>query len=437
MTFLRFVVSAGIEPATQGFSVLCSTALNSYLNVFLAFLTSKCAKSVPSMSTNYTEPTIVTSDDLNKRSYVTFYFNNIRVREFHGKNIGQRINPNRANTLEERAQLLKKLKFELHKALDANQYPIDSDLEKTIKSINDTNSISDTQITAIELLFEAVKDKLRTDLSKTYKRDLKSVYRQFRDFMLPEESKGMIINITTARIEKFLSQFGSTGTYFMNKRRNLSVLFSAAGRLIDKPLKSVKETKRRKSKAKLHEKYNYEQIKPILKYLKVHYPNLHICCLLTYGSWLRPHEEIRLLSMDNFKNDNTEVHLSGNENKGGKVRVVYIPDYIRVEINPILSNLTRYDNIFSLQPEPFNESYFNTQWSRAWAKMFELGLIYENQTIYSFRHTAAVALYKKTKDVYLLQQLLGHSSIVVTLKYLRNLGALSSNELKESAPTLD
>jgi integrase len=394
-------------------------------------------RQMSSTTLNFTEPAIVTSDDLNKRSYITFYFNNERVREYNGKSIDQKINPNRANSIEERNRLLKKLKFELHKALDANQYPVKSDVGAIAKSTNDAKPISFSPPTAIKLLFEAVKNKLRTDLSKTYKRDLKSVYRQFRDYMLPEESVGPITNITTARIEKFLSQFGSTGTYFMNKRRNLSVLFSAAGQLIDKPLKSVKETKRRKSKAKLHEKYNHEQIKPILTYLKGHYPNLYICCLLTYGSWLRPHEEIRLLSVDNFKNDNTEVHLSGNENKGGKVRVVYIPEYIRVEINPILSRLTRSDNIFSLQFEPFNESYFNTQWSRAWIKMFNLGLIYENQTIYSFRHTAAVSLYKKTKDVYLLQQLLGHSSIVVTLKYLRNLGALSSNELKESAPTLD
>jgi integrase len=68
--------------------------------------------------------------------------------------------------------------------------------------------------------------------------------------------------------------------------------------------------------------------------------------------------------------------------------------------------------------------------------MHNEGLIFENQTIYSFRHTAAVQLYRRTKDVYLLQKLLGHSSIVVTLKYLRSLGELNSDELKEAAPTL-
>ena len=387
---------------------------------------------------SFTEPTIVTSDDLNKRSYITFYFNGERTREYHGKNIGQKIEPNRAKSIEERNQLLKKLRFELHKALDGQVYPAITSLDvqkddKLSHAVLKENKATST----INLLFEAIKDKLRSDLSRTYKRDLKTIYRDFRKFMLPEELNGLITNIPTARIEKFLSQFGSSGTYYMNKRRNLGVLFSSAGRLIDKPLKSVKETQRRKSKSKLHQKYEKDQLKPILTFLKEYYPNLHICCLFTYGAWLRPHEEVRLLTAGDFKNDNTEVHLSGGENKGGKVRVVYIPDYVRKEIMPIISGLNRNDNIFSKQVEPFNYSYFNTQWSRAWEKMFDLGLIYEDQTIYSFRHTAAVDLYRRTKDVYLLQKLLGHSTIVVTLKYLRNLGELNSEELKDAAPKLD
>jgi site-specific recombinase XerD len=69
--------------------------------------------------------------------------------------------------------------------------------------------------------------------------------------------------------------------------------------------------------------------------------------------------------------------------------------------------------------------------------MFEKKLIYENQTIYSFRHTAAVKVYRKTKDLHLLQQLLGHSDMIVTLKYLRGLGEVNMDRLREAAPDLD
>jgi len=384
----------------------------------------------------FTKPTIVSSTDLTKRAYISFYFNNRRIREYNGNSLNLKIFPNHAPSLDARNKLLDKLQFELHKALDSGNYPASIEIiEKSVNQIKKSSKVKASQNT-IQLLFQAIKTKLRSDLSKTYKRDLKAIYRQFRDDMEPDELKGDILSISTASVEKFLSQFGSSGTYYMNKRRNLGVLFSAAGRQIDKPIKSVKSTQRRRTKAKLHQKYDKEQLKPILNYLKANHFNLYICCLLTYGSWLRPHEEIRLLIKDNFKNESTEVHLSGGENKGGKVRVVYIPDYIREEINPILAVIQRQQNIFSRSSVPFNESYFNTQWSRAWKKMNELGLIYENQTIYSFRHTAAVDLYKRTKDVYLLQKLLGHSTIVVTLKYLRTLGELNTEDLISSAPQL-
>lgn len=383
------------------------------------------------LNPNFTEPEIVTTDDLSHRSYITFYYYDERVREYNAKSIGQVINPNRAKTLIEKQFLLKKLLFELHKALDNANYPL------SVQPINSIETKETTIECCLQLLFNAVKAKLRSDLSRTYKRDLKCVYRSFKAFLTDEEAQGPINLISSYRIELFLSQYGSSGTYYMNKRRNLSVLFSAVGRRINEQIKIVKQTPKKKVKAKLHEKYSREQLKPILNFLKTHYYNLYLCCLLTYSSWLRPHEEIRLLTAGDFKNDCSEIHLSGDENKGGKVRVVFIPEYVRIELNPILINLNRNDNIFSLNHQPFNYSYFNTQWSRAYKKMFELGLVFEDQTIYSFRHTAAVALYKKTKDVYLLQKLLGHPSIVVTLNYLRTLGELTTEELRNAAPTLD
>ncbi len=384
----------------------------------------------------FTLPTVVTSCDLKKRSYVTFYFNGERIREYNGSNLDMSISPNRAKSLTQRNESLEKLRYELHKALEASVYPIKS---QQIAPATDSicNITTEINLSMQSLLLEALNGKLNSSISRTYKRDLTDIHRQFVEFMLPEELEGPIGNIQTARIEKFLARYGSSGTYYMNKRRNLGVLFNAAGRLIDKPLKAVKATERRRTKARLHEKYERSQLKPILGFLQKRYPNLYLCCLLTYSAWLRPHEEVRLLTLNNFKNDLSEVHLTGGDNKGGQVRVVYIPEYVRKELRPILSKLTRDDNIFTLTPQPFNEYYFNTQWSRAWEQMYKLGLVFENQTIYSFRHTAAVATYRKTKDVHLLQKLLGHSSIVVTLKYLRTLGELNTDELKAAAPQLD
>jgi integrase len=103
----------------------------------------------------------------------------------------------------------------------------------------------------------------------------------------------------------------------------------------------------------------------------------------------------------------------------------------------LITSINLNDNIFSRDASAYNEAYFNTAWSRLWKKMNKEGLIQEKQTIYSFRHTAAVEVYQRTKDVNLLKSLLGHSSILVTLKYLRGLGEYNEEILKDAAPRLE
>lgn len=376
----------------------------------------------------FTEPKIVTTNDLNVRSYVTFYLNRKRIREYNGNSLNLTINPNRAESIIERNKLLNKLLFELHKALEANAYPAAAldILTKPIEIIQTTET----------LLRDALQKKLDSDLSRTYKRNLRLIHNDFIAFLTPSELQSSIAEIPTIRVEKFLTKYKSSGTYYMNKRRDLGVLFSSVGRMIDQTLTSVKKTESRRVKARLHKAYDKEQLKPILGYLKEHHYNMYLCCLITYSCWLRPHEEVRMLSKEHFKNNNSEIHLSGDENKSLKVRVVYIPDYVQAELNQILNKLNSCDNIFTRTNRPYNDAYFNTQWKRAWNKMFEKDLVKVNQTIYSFRHTAAIDVFKRTKDVYLLQKLLGHSTIVVTLKYLRSLGEFNSDELRDAAPQL-
>ena len=48
-------------------------------------------------------------------------------------------------------------------------------------------------------------------------------------------------------------------------------------------------------------------------------------------------------------------------------------------------------------------------------------LLEANQTLYSFRHTGAIEVYKKSKDVAAVQRVMGHASMQVTLGYSRNL----------------
>ena len=259
----------------------------------------------------------------------------------------------------------------------------------------------------------------------------------FTNFLTVQELNENCDDVKLCRIEDFLNQFQTSERNYINRRRCLGLFFNEMIRKGFATQNVVNKTKTAKSKANLHVPYTEKKLKEILEFLKFHYPNLHLCCLLTYGCLLRPHHEIRLLKLKHIVKDFTKIQLSGSENKSKRVRTVYIPEYVQKELRVRLSHIKDNEtNIFSLTPTSYNVGYFNVMWGKAKAEMFKAKLLEPNQTIYSFRHTAVVNVYRKTKDLQLLQQLLQHSNMVVTLNYLRGLGEINDERLKEFMPEL-
>src|SRR5690606_19151282 len=115
-------------------------------------------------------------------------------------------------------------------------------------------------------------------------------------------------------------------------------------------------TPKQKSKATLHDVYNQEQLRAVLGYLKDNYPNLYLCCLFAYACFIRPHREFRLLTRRNFNDDLSEIHMSGFENKSGRVRVVHVAEYVRIELEKLnVQGLTPDTYLSSRKLIPFNE----------------------------------------------------------------------------------
>jgi integrase len=213
----------------------------------------------------------------------------------------------------------------------------------------------------------------------------------------------------------------------MNKRRTLAAIFSRLRKLKVIDENPVQYAPRLKEKSTLHKAYTKEQLREVLKVLAVSHPNLHLCAMLMYGCLLRPHQEIRNLFRKDINEDSTLITLGGNQNKSGSIRSVYIPVYVReLLIRDDVHLLEKDKNIFTKSREVLNESYFNTAWSRVKTRLCSSGLIEGDHTLYSFRHTAAINLYMKTKDIYKVQRSMGHSSMLVTLTYMRSLGLISN-----------
>ena len=368
----------------------------------------------------YTDPQVVLSNDPKTRAYVKVYIDGKRCRFYNGKSIGINCNPNQAKTLKERNRLLATLAYSLQKKLEAGWRPND---QREVKQVQKRPKIYIGE--QFSFLLAELEDQ---DLSKLYKRDIALVGNSFTQYL---KDSGLydteISEIDAAHIDKFLQQYNHSATYYMNKRRTLGGIFS---RLLAKKLIAVNpvhETLQLKEKAILHQAYTKQELHNVLDYLKEQNPNLHLCALLMYGCFLRPHQEIRQLYRRHFNETCTVITLAGNSNKSGRIRTVHVPGYVQDVLKQREIHLADPGmNLFTGTGCIYNDSYFNTMWSRAKEKIIEDGMIGKNHTLYSFRHTSAVNLYMKTKDLFKVQQALGHSSMAVTLIYMRSLGIMNA-----------
>ena len=89
-----------------------------------------------------------------------------------------------------------------------------------------------------------------------------------------------------------------------------------------------------------------------------------------------------------------------------------VPSYIRV----LLPNGFPNNNIFSGSSKPYNKGYFSLVWRRF---KRHYPTVEPSVTIYSFRHSGAIDIFKRTGSITKLQKAMGHSSINVSLTYLR------------------
>ena len=347
------------------------------------------------MKLNY--PTVHT--DQKQKVFISFIINQKRYRLYNGKRIGSETNPN-SFPLSQRENIGNLLAAEIYNYL----------INGGQLSAYRTNKIISGKISDKEYLHKALKNKQKGEYSDKYKSMLRFVYGGFVSYLTDE-------NITYNNVKSYLNKY-ALGVSYNTIKRHLNVLINEARNIgmNSNPMESIKA---KKTKAKLHKPY--KDINLILDEIKLFSDNLYLCCLMTYGCLLRPHREIRELTWKDFSDDLSFIHLSGNRNKSGRNRIVPVPSYIR----ELLVKGEPHHNIFSGKPKPLNQDYFKTLWSRF---KRQSNILEKGQTLYSFRHSGAIEIFKRTGSITKLQKAMGHSSINVSLTYLRE---LKIAELKE------
>ena len=327
--------------------------------------------------------------------YVIIHYNKNRHRYWSGKAINVDISS------KENSELLKSA-FEL-KLIDGwrPKPKVKKESFKIPKKVN-------------EALESSLKEKVSKGCSSRYIKDLRYLINDWNKFESLNNIKDISLdNLSQTHVNRFIIRDKWSPKTQLNMKTNLSSLLSTYNPTL------FKNVKLKKPNSTLHKPI--QEINLLLDEIYKFNKKLHLCCLITYGCLLRPHREIRSLKWSNFSNDLSYIKLSGSNNKSGRNRIVPVPKYVRDVLVKDDSEL----NIFSGKITPLNNDYFKTLWSR-FKKVSTL--LEDGQTLYSFRHTGAIDIFKRTGSITKLQKAMGHSSINVNLTYLRG---LEVGELKE------
>ena len=338
------------------------------------------------------------------RFYVELSSEGNRFRFTNGDSIGINIHPNQLYG-ELRISYAEELYLEFKRALRKGWKPIKLAPVKT------------ESLSVIELFKESLNNKLNNTYSELYIRDLKYSIKQLIKVLRCLGWLDMTIeSFDKSKAELVLNAISKSQRVQHNYKLHYSALFTNISNKY-KAENPFKDIRYQKQPERLHKPIKI--IEDVLNEARGVSQELHLCCLLAYGCLLRPHREIRLLTWRDISEDFSQISLAGNQNKGKRNRIVPVGEYIKPYLKAFKSPLsTNEDNVFTGKKEPYNPDYFKTLWTRYKKKS---KLIEKDQTLYSFRHTGAIQVYEKTGSLTKLQQVMGHSSLQVSLTYLRGL----------------
>ena len=347
---------------------------------------------------------VVRVDD--KRSCISIVQNGKRYRFYNGKQIQCNLSPNTL-PVKHRTEAFKKLLFEYQKAIERGWTP---DKPQQTKSVD-------------RPMTEALRLKESKGYSKKYISQLKWLVTNIpRTLDTPKLNAQMLASHIDS-LQLSASTHNNVRAHLMSLETELKK-FGYTGDLKD-------FCKRRKATQQLHKPFR--DVQAVLEEIYFYDKRLHLCCLLSFGCLLRPHREIRCLTWSEVNPDLSQISLSGSRNKGKRNRIVPVAPFIR----PFLAHFATSDalthaNVFTGTSQPYSEDFFKGLWTK-YKKQSRL--LEKNQTLYSFRHTGAIQVYEKTGSLTKLQQVMGHSSLQVSLTYLRGLEVSQLN--RADMPSLE
>lgn len=281
------------------------------------------------------------------------------------------------------------------------------DILSLIANKQETKSLE--LVNAMNLYLKIKENTVRPATITYYKESLQTTIKYLNEIYI-FETKQIDQNVIDKYIAKLLLH-GLKNVSVNKKMKNLNYMLKTLNEynLIDMPQYKFKKLKEEETKIEV---VNNDDLTKVINYL----PNLKIqhrlIVLLLISTGIRRNELVNIL-LENIDLNNSSIYLSYT--KSGKPRFCFIDDSIKSilieQINYAQSKKSKY--LF-----PFGNSHLAADAITSFFEKLKQKLNIEVLSPHRLRHLYATRLLKKGADIMAVKELLGHSSLRVTQKYL-------------------
>ncbi|WP_309707329.1 tyrosine-type recombinase/integrase [Siphonobacter sp. SORGH_AS_0500] len=327
------------------------------------------------------------------------------------------------DTIAEREKEAKRTILEINKLLKAGAF--ETNEPQIVPNKKETLFSYSKLIDAIEYYLKIKKVELKSRSYTTYKQSAMMLMR----YLEQENLNRILIKDFHSDIASNFSEWSKIDAAHSNRTHNKhrDNIFSFFNYLISKKLiteNPFSVVRSLPTKSSQHRPFTVEQINDFKTVCLEERKDVQLWFFVNmlYFTFMRPHEEARLLKVSDIKR--SIITVWADRAKTSNTRHVKIPPGLEAIFQQLnIRSYSPHYYVFTAEgvpgPKPVSTDYF---YKRHVTVLKKLNLFGFNYDLYGWKHTGVIALYRATKDIKLIQNQAGHTNIQQTDEYLRDLG---------------
>lgn len=379
------------------------------------------------------------SGDVNKKWFVHFhYFNpatgrNQRVRIFTG--FAERI------TYDAKIQYGKQLVLDTITKLQSGWSPFEKEPQLAIAPNHAGEVLEKGK--DIKKVLTALLQRLNKELQwreKTFS-DYQSAVKIFTDYLAANQPNLHLRAVDEKQAQLFLqwlTEKRKTGPTTRNKYRAFMRAIwhrmLKTGDATQNPWREIQKLREHRE-GKLA--FSEQQARTLKTAIQKESAWLWLVCSFQFHCFLRPVSEVRTLQVQDLDFDARKVRVRAKNVKTHQAKSLDMPEALYNELIKLRVHKLKPDwFIFGANGMPGTKPISKNIFYKRHAKIQKAAGIGSDFSLYSWKHTGNVMLYRKFKDLKMNQAINHHTDISTTDIYLRTKGAYNADQVRHGFPTI-